>query len=153
MSYTPGFICDLLSVPPSTLRRWSDRFAQYLSPQPPEAGRHRVYTSDDLEVFRYIRDQAAKGQGLRIIENNLASPPPGSKYQGAPDLEPEPQAPSGDNSALMVLAVTRELGSHDAQLKALRDQLDLQNDRLAALTEFLALPWYKRIGKRPPIKY
>jgi len=153
MSYTPGFICELLEVPASTLRRWSDRFAAYLSPQAPQAGRHRTYTAGDLETFRQIRDLAAKGQGLRTIETILQTLPPGTASPKEPAKGEEPQAASGENSALMVLAVTRELGSHDAKINALQDQINLQNERLTALTEYLTLPWYKRIGKRPPIKY
>jgi len=52
-----------------------------------------------------------------------------------------------------VVAVSRELGTHSAQIQALKEQIALQNDRLAALSEWLSLPWYKRIGKQPPIKY
>ena len=159
MSYTPGYVSDFLNVPGSTLRRWAVRFEKYLSLQPPEAGRHRVYSAQDLETFRTIRDLTAKGQGLKTIETVLQTLPPGAfasdqepaspKQDQAAQGEPLP----GNGSALMVMGFSRELGNHDAQLKALQDQINLQNDRLAALTEFLALPWYKRLGKRPPIKY
>ena len=161
MSYTPGYISEFLNVPGSTLRRWAVRFEKYLSPQPPEAGRHRVYSAQDLETFRTIRDLTSKGQSLKTIENTLQVIPPGAfasdheepaspKQDQAAQGEPLP----GNGSALMVMGFSRELGNNDAQLKALQDQINLQNDRLAALTEFLALPWYKRLGKqRPPIKY
>jgi len=157
MSYTPGYISDFLNVPGSTLRRWAVRFEKYLSPQPPEAGRHRVYTNQDLETFRTIRDLTAKGQGLKTIETVLQTLPPGAFASDQEPASPKQDQAAQDEplpgSALMVMGFSRELGNHDAQLKALQDQINLQNDRLAALTEFLALPWYKRLGKQPPIKY
>lgn len=158
MSYTPGEVSNLLGVPASTLRRWAVRFEKALSPQDMEAGRHRVYANSDLEVFRQIRDLAAKGHSLRSIENILTVIPPGqAKPEFMPNFEPEgeptPPGEQSQNSALMVLAVSRELGTHNAQIQALQDQINKQNERLAALTEFMALPWYKRIGKRPPVKY
>lgn len=153
MSYNPGQICENLSVPASTLRRWADRFQDMLSPQPAEAGRHRSYTSADFEVFRQIRDLAAAGNSLKSIENILRVIPPGRR----PAVDPDPEPPKSDNqadtSALMVVAVSRELGTHSAQIQALKEQIALQNDRLAALADWLALPWYKRVGKRPPVKY
>ena len=158
MTYTPGYVSDFLNVPGSTLRRWAVRFEKYLSPQPPEAGRHRVYSAQDLETFRTIRDLTAKGQGLKTIETILQTLPPGvfasdHEEPASPKQDQAAQGEPGPGSALMVMGFSRELGNHDAQLKALQDQINLQNDRLAALTEYLALPWYKRIGKRPPIKY
>ena len=158
MSYTPGDVSKLLGVPTSTLRRWAVRFEKALTPQAPEAGRHRVYSNSDLETFKQIRDLAAKGHSLRAIENILSVIPSGqSKPEFTPNYEPEgepaPDSEPSQNSALMVLAVSRELGTHNAQIQALQDQINKQNERLSALTEFMALPWYKRIGKRPPVKY
>ena len=157
MTYTPGYVSDFLNVPGSTLRRWAVRFEKYLSPQPPEAGRHRVYSAQDLETFRTIRDLTSKGQSLKTIENTLQVIPPGAfasdQEPASPKQDQAAQGEPGPGSALMVMGFSRELGNHDAQLKALQDQINLQNDRLAALTEYLALPWYKRLGKQPPIKY
>ncbi len=158
MSYTPGEVSKILGVPASTLRRWAVRFEKALTPQAPEAGRHRVYSNSDIETFRQIRDLAAKGHSLRAIENILTVIPSGqSKPEFTPDYEPEgeptPDSEPSQNSALMVIGISRELGTHNAQIQALQDQINKQNERLAALTEYLALPWYKRIGKRPPVKY
>jgi DNA-binding transcriptional MerR regulator len=151
MAITPSEVSDNLGIPVSTLRRWAVRFEKYLSPQAP--GRHRVYTHDDLETFRDIRDLASKGMSLQNIENSLAV------RKAPPEPEPEP-IPQGDNpqaasgeSALMVMAVSGEVGKQGAKIENLQAQIDKQNRRLAALTEYLSLPWYKRIGKRPPIEY
>ena len=159
MSYTPGQISELLSVPASTLRRWAVNFEKALSPQAPEAGRHRVYANSDLEVFRQIRDLAAKGHSLRAIENILTVIPSGqAKPEFTPNFEPvnepTPDNETAPNSALMIVTnMAGQVGTHNAQIQGLQDQINKQNERLAALTEYLALPWYKRIGKQPPIKY
>lgn len=153
MSYSPGEICENLNVPASTLRRWADRFQNIISPQPGEAGRHRQYTAADFETFRQIRDLAAKGHSLRSIHNILQVIPPGRKPEPDPEPEPPKSENQSDTTALMVVAVSRELGSHSAQIQSLTEQIALQNERLAALADWLALPWYKRVGKRPPVKY
>ena len=97
----------MLSVPASTLRRWAIRFEKALSPQDMEAGRHRVYANSDLEVFRQIRDLAAKGHSLRSIENILTVIPPGqAKPEFTPNFEPvnepTPDNETAPNSALMI---------------------------------------------------
>lgn len=151
MAITPSEVSDNLGIPVSTLRRWAVRFEKYLSPQAP--GRHRVYTHDDLETFRDIRDLASKGMSLQNIENSL------TVRKAPPEPEPEP-IPQGDNpqaasgeSALMALTFSNKIGEHSAQIDNMQAQIDKQNKRLALLTEYLSLPWYKRIGKRPPIEY
>jgi len=156
MAITPSEVSDNLGIPVSTLRRWAVRFEKVLSWQAPEAGRHRVYTAGDLETFRQIRDLASKGHSLRAIENILTVIPPGQAAP-RPEVDPETdpgvkQAASGEN-ALMVVAVAGEVGKHGAKIDNMQAQIDKQNRRLAALTEYLSLPWYKRIGKRPPIEY
>ena len=37
MSYSPGEVSELLSVPASTLRRWAVRFEKVLTPQAPDS--------------------------------------------------------------------------------------------------------------------
>lgn len=160
MSYSPGEVSELLSVPASTLRRWAVRFEKQLTPQTPEAGRHRSYSNSDIETFRKIRDLAAKGQSLRSIENSLTvfqagQKPPDTEPDNEPAPDNEPSTEQAQNTALIVVSnnIADKLGAHNAQIEALREQINKQNERLSALTEYLSLPWYKRIGKRPPVKY
>jgi len=150
MSITPGQLSENLGVPASTLRRWSNRFAKFLTPQPVESGRHREYSNDDLETFRQIRDFAAKGNSLKTIENLLTV----VDRPAQETSKDEPPQPDNAGSALLVVGgLSRELGNHSNKIENIQTQLDLANKRLAALTEWLSLPWYKRIGKRPPIIY
>jgi DNA-binding transcriptional MerR regulator len=64
----PNEVATQLQVSPSTLRRWSNEFSDYLSdsagrPQSPAGGQtaHRRYTDDDLETLLSIKGLLAEG--------------------------------------------------------------------------------------------
>ena len=64
----PNEIATQLQVSPSTLRRWSNEFSDYLSdaagrPQAPAGGQtaHRRYTDEDLETLLSIKGLLAEG--------------------------------------------------------------------------------------------
>ncbi len=64
----PNEVANQLQVSPSTLRRWSNEFTDYLSdmagrPQPEAGGQaaHRRYTDDDLETLMTIKGLLAEG--------------------------------------------------------------------------------------------
>jgi DNA-binding transcriptional MerR regulator len=64
----PHEVAGQLQVSPSTLRRWSNEFADFLSdaagrPQPEEGGKtaHRRYRDDDLETLMTIKGLLSEG--------------------------------------------------------------------------------------------
>ena len=128
---TPGQIAQTLDVSTATLRRWSARFAPYLSPHTP--GKKRSYTVDDLAVLTRVRDLSATGTPLAQIDQALAV-----------------TDQSAESSALITLAdFAQSLQFARDQVAHLQTQLDQQTARLDALTAWLALPFYKRLFKKP----
>jgi len=79
----PGEVASRLGVSTATLRRWSRRFAEYLSDtaqagEEEEFGSHRRYTDADLEVLASIKGLLAEGYtyaqaGRRLAALGLAS--------------------------------------------------------------------------------
>ena len=128
---TPGQIAQTLDISTATLRRWSARFAPYLSPHTP--GKKRSYTVDDLAVLTRVRDLSATGTPLAQIDQALAV-----------------TDQSAESSALITLAdFAQSLQFARDQVAHLQTQLDQQTARLDALTAWLALPFYKRLFKKP----
>ena len=130
--FTPAQVAQTLTVPPSTLRRWAKRFAPFLSPQ---SGKKRTYTVADLDTFQRIKELSAQGYTFAQIDQALT-------------VIDQPPA----NSALVNLAdFAQALESARGQLIAMQAQIGQQADELNAIKEWLRLPFYKRVGKKPPI--
>ncbi len=95
-----------------------------------------MYTPGDLATFMRIRDYAAQGIGLQRIKELLKFPP-----------EPE----NKETALITMKDLFETLEFARGTIAAMRNEMQAQADRLTALEEYLALPWYKRIGKRPPV--
>ena len=65
---TPKQVSETLNVPGSTIRRWALRFENVLSKQ---VGKKRVYTLQDVDTFRKIRDYSKQGKSLDNIADKL----------------------------------------------------------------------------------
>lgn len=129
---TPHQASESLNVPSSTIRRWSARFERHLSPR---KGKKRTYTPTDVDTFRRIRDLSESGFGLDRIDSML-------------EVVETPPDPS---TALLTLAdFVQSLESAHNQVASLQQRFDEQKARLDALETWIALPFYKRIGKKPP---
>ena len=130
--FTPAQVAQTLNTPPSTLRRWAKHFAAFLSPQ---SGKKRTYTVADIDTLKRIQDLSAQGYTFAQIDQALT-------------VIDQPPA----NSALVNLAdFAQALESARGQLIAMQAQIDQQADELNAIKEWLRLPFYKRVGKKPPI--
>jgi DNA-binding transcriptional MerR regulator len=128
---TPAQIADTLQVSPATVRRWSARFARHLTPHTPN--KKRAYSTDDLAILAKVRDLSALGTPLDQIDQSLSVPDP-----------------AGSSALITIADFARALQYAQDLTAHLQSQLDEQTARLDALTAWLALPLYKRIGKRPP---
>lgn len=130
---TPGQIANTLDVSSATVRRWSARFAQHLSPHTP--GKKRSYTVDDLATLTRIRDMSASGTPLDQINQALI-------------VSDEPAT----NALITVADFAQSLQIASDRLASMQNKLDQTNDRLDALTAWLALPFFKRLFKKPPLQ-
>ncbi len=128
---TPAQIADTLQVSPATVRRWSARFARHLTPHTPN--KKRAYSTDDLAILAKVRDLSALGTPLDQIDQSLSVPDP-----------------AGSSALITIADFARALQYAQDLTAHLQSQLDEQTARLDALTAWLALPLYKRIGKKPP---
>jgi DNA-binding transcriptional MerR regulator len=118
----PNEVANQLQVSPSTLRRWSNEFSDYLSdtagrPQPEAGGQaaHRRYTDDDLETLMTIKGLLAEGLTYIQVGKRLEAL---RLRQDAADVEddrdsaqvtvlgPSIQQPSAAAPAVAVLADT-----------------------------------------------
>ena len=130
--FTPAQVAQTLNCPPSTLRRWAKRFAAFLSPQP---GKKRSYTVADIDTLKRIQDLSAQGLSYNQIAQTLTvvSQPP------------------ADTALVSVADFAQALEGAHAQLASLQVQVAQQAQELHAIKAWLRLPFYRRLGKKPPL--
>ena len=129
---TPKQISETLTVPSSTLRRWSKRFSKHLTPHEPNT--HRTYTTSDLETLRKIRD---------LLEDGL-------NYD---DIEPKLDIiePSETDKALISLSdFNQVIEQARASIQKMQSQIDDQAQKIERLENYLNEPFLKRIFTKPP---
>ena len=131
---TPKQVSETLNVPSSTIRRWALRFEAVLSKQ---VGKKRVYTLQDVDTFRKIRDYSKQGRNLDAIEAELMLVMPRVKKSDAVGLTVHPE----------VLRVINELNDQNVAMQLQLDKMKAQQDRFLA---WLMLPWWKRLFNQMP---
>lgn len=76
-AHTPQTVAGELDVSPATLRRWSQRFEDFLSAEATgssESGRtHRRYTDDDLTTLRIIKELMNNGMTYEQVHQHLSA--------------------------------------------------------------------------------
>ena len=134
---TPKQVSETLNVPGSTIRRWALRFEAVLSKQ---VGKKRVYTLQDVDTFRKIRDYSKQGRNLDAIEAELMLVMPRVKKSDAVGLTVHPE----------VLRVISELNDQNVAMQLQLDKMKAQQDKQNELIAFLMLPWWKRLFQHMP---
>ena len=127
--FTPGIAAELLSTPPSTLRRYAVLFADFLSSGARK--RRRSYIQSDLDTLAQIKNLLTEGVLIADVPSKLEKvidqDQPESKALALPGL---------------ILQISEMQSTFDTQAS----QIAQLQKRLA----WLELPIWKRIGKKPP---
>jgi DNA-binding transcriptional MerR regulator len=73
--HAPQTVAGELDVSPATLRRWSQKFSDYLSSEASSSGRgrsHRRYTDSDLTILHIIKELMNSGMTYEQVNQQLA---------------------------------------------------------------------------------
>lgn len=127
---TPNQAAATLKVSTSTLRRWSSDFEVFLSPR---KGVKRLYTIEDIAMFKRIRDLYKQGMNTSQVQAAL------------PLVERSP----ADKSLITLPEFAAALSQARAEQVQLVETLNTLTAQVNALQDYFALPWYKRIFKSP----
>ena len=133
---TPKQVSESLNVPSSTIRRWAVRFEDVLSKQD---SKKRMYTMEDLDTFRKIRDYSKQGKSLDNIADKLKI------VASKVDQEQKPE--TGLILHPVLVSFMQNIAEQNVALQLQANKLQEQVDQLTA---WISLPWYKRIGKHVP---
>ena len=127
--FTPGIAAELLSTPPSTLRRYAVLFADFLSSGARK--RRRSYTQSDLDTLAQIKNL--------LIEGVLIADVPSKLEKVIDQDQPESKALTLPGLIMQLSEMQELFNTQAAQLDQLQKRLD-----------WLELPIWKRIGRTPP---
>jgi len=135
---TPKQICESLTVSPSTLRRWANRFEEYISVENHEPGKHREYTPEDLQIFQTIQTHLDNGLTYAQIEERL-------NVIEKPELD--------QSTALLSLPEFQNaIETARAAVASMQLEIEELKNWQTQMNEWLALPWWKRMFIKPPTK-
>lgn len=147
--YTPQAVAKEIKVSVQSVRRWADAYQVLLSDAAhPAPGKTRLYTWQDIEIMKQIKDLRGKGLTPDIITIKLSeatkSQPKDTIATGSPDtstdtaptaLQNTPAAQDSAQSTLMVL-----------------DAIDTLQHRIEALEQSMPVPvakqgeWFSGFG-------
>lgn len=157
--YGPTEAAELLNTSSTTIRRWSEWFAEHLTEDArPGSGARRAFTDSDIATFRRAQKMLRSGltweqvnEQLAIVEPEEAEPEPAHEAPGQRAQQTEPSAALVlwqrmlDAQAGQIEDQRGRLASQEAQLAdqaaRLRDQaaqISQQAAELASLRERLA---------------
>ena len=149
--FTPGQLNDMLSIPPSTLRRYVKQFSDHLSEQATKK-RGRRFTERDVAVLARARELIQQGRGPDEVTALL---------QVVGDEEERPE----DNASALALvpsisralteavdaarALRVEVGDLSDQVKDVARAQGSTDEELGKLREWMSQPWWKKLFTKP----
>jgi len=126
--YRSSDVQKLFGVSHDTIRRWADEFQQYLSPSAnPGTGKHRLFTSDDVEKMALIHEMRRTNQAADDIAAALATGQRGSIPDSVEARELDLRA------GLQVQILQNELEQVQSELQASREDAQHWRDRAKTL--------------------
>jgi len=131
--FTPGIAAELINIPPSSLRRYVVLYADYLSPAARK--RPRSYNQADLTTIARVKELLSQGILVKDVPSVLES------EQG--QILDQDQ---NESTALTLPGLILQLQDMQAAFDNQAAQLDQLQNRIT----WLELPFYRRIGKKPP---
>jgi len=132
MAFTPSQVAETLEIPPSTLRRWSTRFVEFMSFSH-SPGQKRSYTLEDLATLRRVKELSGEGLPLEKIHEALLLQAVGA--EGA----------NGSSTALINLSdVAQAFEDFRAQFVALEHKNKELQAHVEALENYIQTPWWRR---------
>ncbi len=147
--FTPGQLSDMLSLPPSTLRRYVKQFTEHLSEQATKK-RGRRFTERDVAVLARARELIQQGRSpeetaalLQVVEDESTS--------NESALALVPSISKALTEALdTARALRSEVGDLSDQVEEVARAQGTTDDELLKLREWLTQPWYRRLFGKPP---
>lgn len=133
--YTPNQVSEMLNIPASTVRRYASIYIDYLSFKH-LPGRKREYTDQDISTMARIRDLSNDGLNLKQIKERLSIVDHQEENQISKSLE-------------LIPSIAKQLQAFIDYEHSTNEKIDLLFKRIEDLENFINLPWYKKIGKKP----
>jgi len=128
----PSTLADLLGVSGMTLRRWSDRFEQFLTPAAtPPAGENRSFQHHDQRVMLLIRDLRDANIKFEDIEDRLHTEKE-NDYATLPDV---PAEWAGQPEETIALSLAGARASEMVSIATLQTQLQHANQQIADIKQ------------------
>lgn len=130
--FTTQHVCRTFKVSHQTVKNWCDEFSTHLSPTAlPEAGRKRVFTTNDLEVFALIAEYHKRGFRYEEAHAALKAGQRGQIPEAEGDLTPTvPPA--------LLVQLKDEIAKRDAIIQSLTSERDMERGKVQLLEKQLA---------------
>ena len=143
-TYTPQTVSGELDVSPATLRRWSQRFGDFLSADATattdEGRTHRRYIEEDLTTLRIIKELMNNGMTYEQVYQHLTAHfGTGSEPDLSPEFSADMLAEAAQEKGLMVAD-----GGESAAVAFLTNALATLSESQQSILHFGTNQWIQR---------